>query len=278
MRLFCDMIPTRMTLQEEPLMQSIRRIGRFLLAQQKSIGTISLKQRNDFLTDMDFEAERRIRRAIHRIFPTHGFWGEELGRHQSDSKNVWFIDPISSTKNYIHGFPHYAIAVALKHGSAVVFSVVYDPTSDELFIAERGDGAFLNDSPIHTSSVKKISDAVVFVNTDIKGDVNIPKRLRVYELIAPRVSAVRRIGSTALQLCYIACGRADASVDSISDIYSTPAGKLILEEVGGNVTDVNGKSWTIESESILASNGKIHRELIKLLTPRTRRPSNQIVD
>lgn len=252
----------------ETAMIAAKASGEILIENLGKIKEINFKERNDHLTNVDIEAENEIKSLLKKAFPHHGFVAEESEAEAVHAEYKWFIDPLSSTVNYIHGLPHFATAIALQRDNDFILSVVFDPFFNELFYAEKGKGAFLNGKKIAVSSVKDTNQAMIFLGILAKGQnkkQKIDEGLEYFSQIIPHVSAFRRIGSTALQFCYVACGRADAFVENNNDIFAIPAGKVILEEAGGKLTDFQGNPWNLDSKNILGTNGKIHQELQKYL-------------
>lgn len=239
--------------------------GKILLDNLGKIKSAELKQKKDYVTNVDRLVEDKIKEIIKSRFPNHNIVTEESEVENRKSEYTWFIDPISSTTNFIHSLPHFAVSIALRKNNDFVLAVVFDPFYDELFCAEKGNGSFLNNSRIQVSDVEKISRSIICVGIYNRGDANIKEGIEYFKNVVEEGS-FRRIGSTALEICYIACGRVEAHINKHSDIFAIPAGKLILEEAGGKLTDFENKNWNLESKSIIATNGKIHDELVKLIT------------
>ncbi len=252
-----------MDLVKSVSVKALKSAGSILLSNLGKITYLKEKQKNDFLTNVDLQVEEKIKRIIKDSFPNHGFYGEEQGLEKGNSKHVWYIDPISSTSNYIHSFPHFAASIALEKNGTFILSAVYDPMMDELFYAQKGRGAFLNNKRINVSSVSELSNALVFIGIHKRGDIK--PDFRHFEKLYNIASEVRRIGSTSLQMCYVACGRAEAHINNHSDIFAIPAGKVILEEAGGVLTDFEGSPWTLNSKTIVAFNSNVHNKILKTL-------------
>ena len=230
-----------------------------------NIKEISLKQRNDYLTNVDIEAEKVIKSAIKSVFPQHSFVAEESAIEQNSPEYTWYIDPISSTIYYVHGLPHFAGAIALQVRNQLIFSAVLDPFFQELIYAEKGQGAYLNNKRISVSSTATLAEALLFMVIQTKGDGNKEEGVRCFERLLPQIATYRRLGSLALELCYVAAGRMDGQVCAGTDIFSIPAGKLIVEEAGGRVTDFAGGDWGLTSGSVLATNGRVHDDIMEVL-------------
>lgn len=245
--------------------EAIKEAGQLLRKNSKKVAQINLKQRNDYVTNIDIEVESLIKNRINESFPNHSIIAEETGIKKKDSDYSWYIDPIGATSNFIHGLPHFACSLALRKENKLLFSVVLDPFYDELFYAEQGKGAYLNDQRISVSETNKLSSSILFLGIHNRGNIDLEKGFNYFENVFGKISEYRRIGSTALQLCWVACGRADGHLNNHNDIFAVAAGKLILEEAGGKLTDFEGRKWSEKSESVLATNGKLHNNLVNLL-------------
>lgn len=238
--------------------------GNVVMAHYGNIASVTLKDRNDYLTNADIEAENKIKEIILAAFPDHGIVAEESERERVKSEYQWFIDPISSTINFVHGLPHFGVAISLMHGQDIIAAAVLDPYYKQLWSAEKGIGAFLDDKQIHVSQVDSVAKSMINAIVFNKGN-EIEASLASFDKIARQASGVRSFGSTGLQLCYVASGWIEAYVNPHSDMFAIPAGKLILTEAGGTVTDFQNKPWVQASGSVIASNGHIHQGLVKIL-------------
>jgi len=245
--------------------KSVKEAGIILMDNLNKIRSIELKQRNDYVTNVDIEAENKIKAVIKSNFPEHSIIAEESEIEKKESEYTWFIDPISSTENYIHALPHFAVSIAVKKNNGFILATVYDPYYKELFYAEKGRGAFLNDEKINVSNINSISRSIFCVGIHNKGNVKVTEGIKYFKKIISNFAVFRRIGSTSLQICYVACGRIEAHINNHSDIFAIPSGKLILEEAGGIVTDFDNNPWDFNSKNVVASNKKIHKSLIDLL-------------
>ena len=228
---------------------------------------VSFKARKDLVTVADVESEKKIASIIGAHFPDHGIVGEELPAHRSDSPYKWMIDPIDGTTNYVAGIPLFSVCIALCHSDDPILAVIYDSLRDELFCAEKDKGAYLNGQRIAVSDTSRLEDCVVsYCRSYHPTDEVIESGLRIYERLLPRVRGMRQFGGSALDFCYVASGRMDATVSPFTDPkLEHPAGCLMVEEAGGKSTDFSGKAWNLESPSIVGTNGKIHSVLLELL-------------
>jgi myo-inositol-1(or 4)-monophosphatase len=226
----------------------------------------------DLVTVADRTVEAYLQDALLTAFPSHGIYGEEGTRDRLDAEYRWYIDPLDGTTNFAHGFPHFCVSMGLEHRTSglapehdgpIVAGVIYDPMRDELFTAERGKGAFLNGKPIHVSSVPELGEALVATGFPSRKRHENPN-IHFYHEFTMRSHGVRRAGSAALDLAYIACGRMDAYWEFGLNPWDTAAGFLLVEEAGGMVTGFDGQYRKLDSREILASNQLIHHEMLSL--------------
>jgi myo-inositol-1(or 4)-monophosphatase len=224
----------------------------------------------DLVTVADRSAEKLIRTRLSEVFPDHGVYGEEGTRERLDAEFRWYVDPLDGTTNFAHGFPQFCVSMGLEHRPAglaqgedgsLTAGIIYDPLRDELFCAERGKGATLNGKPVHVSHVAGLSEALLATGFPSRKRHASPN-IHFYQEFTLRSHGVRRAGSAALDLAYVACGRMDAFWEFNLNPWDTAAGILLVEEAGGRVTDFAGKRFRLASDEILASSGPIHQELI----------------
>ena len=226
---------------------------------------IEKKGEINLVTDADRESENLIKEIILSRYPTHGFKAEEGTEIRLDSEYLWFADPLDGTTNFAHGFPVYCVSIGLKKGEDLIVGCVYNPNLDECFTAEHGGGAYLNGKRIQVSSSSILSNS--FLATGFPYDIRESNENNIAEFAAFSLSslAIRRPGSAALDLSYLACGRFDGYWEQKLSPWDIAAGILLVEEAGGIVTDYCGNRYDIFKGQILASNGKIHRGMINLL-------------
>jgi myo-inositol-1(or 4)-monophosphatase len=226
----------------------------------------------DLVTVADRSAEKLIRTRLAEAFPGHGIYGEEGTRDHLDGEFRWYVDPLDGTTNFAHGFPQFCVSLGLEHRPAgtkqdqdgvLIASVIYDPLRDELFTAERGRGAALNDKPIHVSRIASLSESLLATGFPSRKRHSSPN-IHFYHEFTLRSHGVRRAGSAALDLAYIACGRMEAFWEFNLNPWDTAAGILLIEEAGGRVTNFSGTPVRLTSDEVLASNGLIHQELVTL--------------
>lgn len=222
-----------------------------------------LKGEHDLVTEADRASEQLIVERLRTHFPSHSIVAEEGGGHESASEYQWFVDPLDGTTNFAHRFPVYNVTLALAKAGEVVAGVVYDPTRDELFAAERGSGAYLNQRKIRVSGVTDLSDTLVstgFPSARRHQNVNI----HFYYQMAMITHGVRRCGAAAIDLAYVACGRSDAFWEFHLNPWDMAAGTLLVEEAGGRITDMAGKPYHLHVPHILADNGAVHDQIVGL--------------
>lgn len=219
----------------------------------------------DLVTDVDLASEKLIREAISTYYPRHEILGEEGGLSESDSEYRWVVDPLDGTTNYAHGYPTFCVSIALECKGEVVVGVVYDPMRDELFSAERGGGAALNNRPIHVSKTAELMQGLL--STGFPYDIKSSKltNLDHWANFAMNAQALRRDGAAALDLCYVACGRFDGFWELNLAPWDTAAGALIVTEAGGRVTNFTDGPFSNYKPEIVASNGLIHDRMLEVL-------------
>lgn len=226
----------------------------------------------DLVTVADRAMEMLIRARLSETFPEHGIYGEEGTRERLEAEFRWYVDPLDGTTNFAHGFPQFAVSLGLEQRRAgtaadadgvLVAGVIYDPLRDELFSAERGCGAQLNGRRMHVSRARELGEALLATGFPSRKRHASPN-IHFYQEFTLRSHGVRRAGSAALDLAYVACGRLDAFWEFNLNPWDTAAGILLVEEAGGRVTDYAGNKYRLASDEILASNGAIHEELTGL--------------
>ncbi|MBI4686553.1 MAG: inositol monophosphatase [Nitrospirae bacterium] len=220
----------------------------------------------DLVTEADLKSEQKIVSIIKKAFPEHDILAEERGLQDNQAEYKWLIDPLDGTTNYAHGFPVFAVSIALERKGEIILGVVYDPMRDEIFTAIKGKGAYLNNKKINVSATKSLSVSLLATGFAYDVRVSPENNLNHFSNFILRSQGIRRAGSAAIDLCYIASGRFDGYWEMKLKPWDTAAGSLIVKEAGGRVTDFQGQPFSHYSKEILASNGKIHREMIKVLS------------
>src|SRR5690349_1425216 len=223
------------------------------------------KRANDFVTKVDQASEQAIMETVRNAYPDHGFLCEESGSTAPDAEVVWIIDPLDGTTNFIHGFPQYAVSIAVQHRGALTHAVVYDPTKNELFTASKGRGAFLNDRRIRVSKCQRLDDALVGTGFPFKELSRLDLYVRQLRAFMSRSSGVRRAGAAALDLAYVACGRLDAFWELGLSKWDMAAGALLITEAGGLVADPAGEQNFMELGDICAATPKIFPAMLEAL-------------
>ena len=225
---------------------------------------VRAKQVNDFVTQVDRQAEQAVIETIRKAYPEHAFLAEESGA-SGEAEYQWIIDPLDGTTNFIHGFPQYAVSVALRHRGALAHAVVYDPLRNELFTASKGRGAFLNDRRIRVSRCAKLPEALVGTGFPFKEMKRVELYLRQLRTLMASTSGIRRAGAAALDLAYVACGRLDAFWEMGLSPWDMAAGALLVQEAGGLVAGLRGEQDYMESGDICAATPKIFPALIQAM-------------
>jgi myo-inositol-1(or 4)-monophosphatase len=220
---------------------------------------------NNLVTEMDRRSEALIVEAIAKHFPGHAILAEERGAVAGSTSHRWIVDPLDGTTNYAHGMPIYCVSIALEVDGAVVLGVVYDPNRDECFVAERGRGATVNGAPLAVSATATLAESLV--STGYQYDIRRPRRnnLAEHAALLHRSHSVREIGSAVLNQAAVAAGRLDAFWELSLGAWDVAAGALLVAEAGGKVTNVTGGALDLAAPSIVASNGAIHDEILKIL-------------
>jgi myo-inositol-1(or 4)-monophosphatase len=230
----------------------------------------------DLVTEVDKGAEALIRKLIHTYFPSHEVLGEEgvePGPEASrqaleavkDADYLWIVDPIDGTTNFIHGFPFFSVSIALAHKGDIIVGVVYDPSKDEMFVAEKGKGAYVHGKRMVVAPESKLSDSLVATGFPADQKAALPRNLKTMANVAPKVRNIRSGGSAALHLAYVAAGRLSGYWEMGLSAWDIAAGALLVQEAGGQITDYQGNGYHLGVRDILATNGAIHLELKEYL-------------
>ena len=224
---------------------------------------VKYKGEVDLVTKADENAEQTIKEILQETFPHYGMLAEESGSLEGEGDTRWIVDPLDGTTNYAHGVPVFCTSIALEKDSEVVLGVVHDPVANEIYAAERGSGATLNGEPILVSNTDEPIRALLA--TGFPYDRNeVPVALEIFGQFALRTQSMRRLGSAALDLCYVAVGRLDGYYERGVKAWDIAAGALILREAGGKVTDYLGHELDLERGEVVASNGPLHPDLVSV--------------
>jgi myo-inositol-1(or 4)-monophosphatase len=223
---------------------------------------------NNLVTEADHASEKAIIDIIHKEFPDHHILSEETGEIILDSNYKWIIDPIDGTINFAHGIPLNCVSIAIEHHGEIVMAAVYNPHLKELFFAEKGMGAILNDKKIRVSEESRAIKSCLVTGFPYTY-INTPNGpLEIFERFVRKGVPVRRLGSAAIDLCWVACGRFDGFYEHKLEAWDSAAGYLIVEEAGGKVTDLAGNKFSVYQHKVLATNGKIHDEMLDVINNR----------
>lgn len=233
---------------------------------------VTAKSTNDFVTEVDQAAEQAIIETILTAYPGHGILAEESGRQHGakHSDFLWIIDPLDGTTNFIHGFPVYCISIALAFRGKVEQAVVYDPTRNDLFMASKGRGAFMNDKRLRVSKRTRLGDALIGTDFPFRKGDNFQRYLKMFEAVAPHCAGMRRPGSAALDLCYVAAGWYDGFFETGLNPWDVAAGSLMITEAGGLIGNFTGEADFLHQREVVAGSPKIYGQLVQLLAPFTR--------
>jgi len=239
--------------------------GKIQRERSSRIGNISFKGDIDIVTEVDLLCEKEIIGRIKKLYPDHDILAEESGATQGNSKYRWIIDPLDGTVNYSHGFPSYCVSIALEKNGEIVLGVIYSPCLDELFVAEKDSGSTLNSKPISVSSISSLKRSLLITGFAYDVGQSENDNLDHFQNFVKESQAVRRMGSAALDLCYMAMGRADGFWEINLHAWDMAAGVLIIREAGGQVTKFDGSEFQIDGREILATNRLVHQEMIDIL-------------
>ena len=243
------------------------RAGRILRDHFGNIRRLAKKGVIDLVTEADVASEQCIVATIREVYPNHSILAEESGLSGADPTDRWIIDPLDGTTNYAHNLPIFAVSIAYAHQETVMVGIVFNPLNGELFTAVSDQGAFLNDTPIRVSTTPGVGDSLLvtgFPYTVASGDTD--RTLLRFKRCLTAAQGVRRLGSAALDLCYVACGRFDGFWEENLKPWDTAAGMLVAREAGDRVTDYQDRAYQMEDKQILATNTIIHQEMTHLLT------------
>ncbi len=223
---------------------------------------VTSKAANDFVTEVDREAERIIIETIRRSYPTHGFLGEESGSHAGD-ESLWIIDPLDGTTNFLHGFPHFSVSLAVQQRGQIEHAIVFDPMRQEIFTASRGSGARLNDKRLRVVARKGLDGALLGTGFPFREGADVDAYLDTLRALMQGTAGIRRAGSAALDLAYVAAGRLDGFWEFGLSQWDIAAGALLVLESGGLVTDPRGADDWLKSGNILAASPRVHAQMLQ---------------
>lgn len=233
---------------------------------------VTAKSTNDFVTEVDHAAEQAIIETLLTAYPGHGILAEESGRAHGakNSDYLWIIDPLDGTTNFIHGFPVYAVSIALQVRGQIQQAVVYDPARNDLFYASKGRGAFLNDRRIRVSKRTRLSDSLIGTGFPFRKGDNFKRYMKMFEAVMTQCAGLRRPGAAALDLCYVAAGYYDGFFETGLNPWDVAAGSLIVTEAGGLIGNFTGEPDFLHQREVVAATPRIYSQMVQLLSPFTR--------
>lgn len=257
----------------EPLLNiavsAARQAGEIIVRNMEQVDRLKITAKNghEFFSEVDIKAEQSIINAIHKAYPGHGILAEESGSQEGDGDYVWIIDPLDGTSNYLHGFPFFSVSIALKIKGRIEHAVVYDPLRHECFAASRGRGARVNDKRIRVSKQTQLSAALLGTGFPLR-DVALAQRyLPTFEALFGKCAGVRRTGSAALDLAYVASGRLDGFWEFGLRPWDIAAGSLLIREAGGLISDAHGGDDFLKQGDIVAGTPKVFKSLLQTISP-----------
>jgi len=250
------------------MIESVRKAARGLVRDFGEVSELQVSRKGaaDFVSAADLKAEQTLFEELTRVRPGYGFLGEERGEEAgTDKTHRWIVDPLDGTTNFLHGIPHFAINVALERDAQIVAAVTYNPVTHDLFWAERGRGAYLNDKRLRVSARNRLDEALVATGIPFLGHGQHARFLKELHQISQRVAGVRRFGSAALDLAWVAAGRYEAFWERDLGAWDLAAGVLLVSEAGGMVTDADGGETMLSGGSICAANPSLHPMVLERL-------------
>ena len=228
---------------------------------------VSLKGPGNFVTVSDIKVEKILVEELQKARPTYSILSEEVGQINNDESFKWIIDPIDGTSNFLHGIPHFAISIGLEHNKEIICGIIYDPIKDEIFTAEKGNGAYLNNKRMRVSARSKLKDCIICTGGHKRDSKDRELALEEYKKFSSKVFIpIRKFGSASLDMAYVAAGRCDGYWQRNLSYWDIAAGIILVKESGGFVTDFNGENRYIQNKTILVTNSKINKEMIEVLS------------
>jgi myo-inositol-1(or 4)-monophosphatase len=248
--------------------KAARRAGGIINRASRNLDILSVTQKaiNDFVSEVDHEAERAIIKVLLDAYPSHSILAEESGV-TGKSEFQWIIDPLDGTTNFLHGFPTYAVSIALAHKGVMTQAVIYDPTRNDLFTATRGNGAYLNDQRIRVSKRIKLQQCLIGTGFPFKEFSRVDSYLAMFRDLTQKTTGIRRAGAATLDLAYVAAGRLDGFWEFGLCPWDIAAGSLLITEAGGLIGDMQGDSGFLESGNVVAATPKVFAQLLQALAP-----------
>ncbi|VAX10661.1 Inositol-1-monophosphatase [hydrothermal vent metagenome] len=248
--------------------RAARAAGTILLRHFNRVDTLTVTSKglNDFVSEVDRSAEQAIIQVLRKAYPNHSILAEESGAHPGNEYQ-WVIDPLDGTTNYLHSSPHFSISIALKRNGVLEHGVVYDPLREEMFTASQGAGALLNDRRLRVTSRKTLQGALLGTGFPFRDQRHMDAYLGMFKDLARDTAGIRRPGSAALDLAYVAAGRLDGFWELGLAEWDMAAGALLIREAGGTVTDISGGDRYLETGNTIAGGIKVHANILKVISP-----------
>lgn len=249
-------------------LRAARKAGQIIVRSYENLDALkpTEKSKNDFVTDVDKQAEAAIIATIHEAFPNHGILAEESGAASGD-ETVWIIDPLDGTTNYIHSFPHFAISIGIQQKGRIEHGVIFDPLRQETFIASRGQGARLNDRRIRVSANPGQHGLLLGTGFPYRQHQHLETYLKTLQTLMPLSAGIRRAGSAALDLAYVAAGRLDGFWEFGLSSWDIAAGALLIQEAGGLISDMHGSEDYLTSGNVVAGTPKVFKTMLQAIKP-----------
>jgi len=251
------------------MVNACRKAGKVLIRDFGELENLQISEKGpgDFVTASDKRVEKILIEELQKARPNYSILSEEIGEINNDKSFKWIIDPIDGTANFLHGIPHFAISIGLEKENEIICGIIYDPIKDEMFVAEKGNGSYLNNQRLRVSSRSKLKDCVIFTGGPRNDSKSRELSIKEYNNFSSRVLLpIRKLGSAALDMAYVAAGRCDGFWQRNLNYWDIAAGIILIKESGGFVTDFNGKNEYLQNQSILATNSKINKEMIEVLS------------
>jgi myo-inositol-1(or 4)-monophosphatase len=248
--------------------KAAREAGRIINRASQDVGSLKVQSKtyNDFVSDVDRAAEQAIIDVLKGAYPDHAFLGEESGESAHKSDNIWIIDPLDGTTNFLHSFPQYCISIALQQKGVLTQAVIYDPVRNDLFTATKGRGAFLNDKRIRVTNRAKLQDSLIATGFPFRDFTHLETYMAMLKDMIKKTTGIRRPGSAALDLAYVAAGWVDGFFEINLSAWDIAAGGLLVQEAGGIVGDFEGNESWLQTGNIVAANPKVFAQILQTLT------------
>lgn len=249
--------------------KAAREAGRIINRASQDVGSLNVRSKtvNDFVSEVDQAAEQAIIDILKDAYPDHGFLGEESGKTNQDAENIWIIDPLDGTTNFLHNYPFYCVSIALQQKGVLTQAVIYDPVRNDLFTATKGRGAFLNDKRIRVTNRSKLQDGLISTGFPFRDFTHLDTYMDMLKDMIQKTRGIRRPGSAALDLAYVAAGFTDGFFEINLSTWDIAAGGLLVQEAGGIVGDFEGNESWLTTGNIVAANPKVFAQMLQTLAP-----------